>query len=888
MTTARDSARLSGAAWYAEHIRLTIDVPADPAAEGVRVVAETRVSSLLGPTDDLPPLELDGRALTTHEVAVDGRVLTDSEYESGPRSLRIPDFPRTGVVRTVVTAPVGGAGDKGFAWRPGLLSTNCEPRGFRRITWSLDHPANRSTFEVEVVADPGLLRTVLVNGDLVSHVPTTDGRVTTTFVDDVPKPTYLFALVAGDLDVRSVDLRGTGADGDGTDGHALEQLVLAAPPDLIAGTDFALAIVPRIIAFDRATGGLPHPHRTLTFVALPGYPDATEYQSLMFFDPAVLVADPTGHVDDDLMLVILNTAHEYGHHTRGNRVTVRSWGQLALKEGLTVLTAQNDTRRHLLGPAARILDVLDLRRLQFPEEVTIGAPVVRGEVDDPEALYTRTTYLKGAEVFGMLRTILGDAGWRQVTTSFWERYDLGSASVDDFVEHAAARVPSAAGSLRSTARWFGLAGRPSLRIDSRHEAGSLVADVRRTDSLRDEPCVGIPVAVAAVGPTGPVESIGPDGVARLEHVVVVDARQATIVLTPVAGSTLDGTVLSSLRGFSAPVDLDVSLTEGDLALVVRHDTDPVGRWWAAQELGIRAVDAHRSGGDAAAITHVLAEALGGALDDGIDDPLLVALLLTLPDEFMLGDREPMIDVDGVAAGLGVLRTGLGVALHDRLLGLLRTHTDDPSGREPADIAARWLVEPVLALLLATGSPEAVAVALAEYRGPNPTRAIRALTQLAHLDDDVLPVSYDELLAEGWTRWQASPKIIDRWLRAQSGSRRPDTVRRVAELASGPLYDPSDRGRVMAVWFPFATRNRVAFHDPSGEGYRIFVDEVIALMPTNAGLVVRLVGDLLQFTRFDGPRQALLRRELERMATAPGMPDFAVAIVNGLLTKDQGS
>jgi|GEM_PF-1732201 len=878
MTTAHDSARRAGALWYADHVRLQIDIPDDPTT-GVRVVAETTLTTLADDGDAVAPLELDGRGLTTHEVAVDGRTLESSEYEVGQRTLVIHDLPRRCVVRTTVTAAVGGPGDKGFAWRPGLLSTNCEPRGFRRITWSLDHPANRSAFEVEVVADTSVFRTVLVNGDLVDT--RTDGsRTTTTFVDDVPKPSYLFALVAGDLEVRSVALTPS-SDGD----HRLERLAIAAPPELADGTDFALGIVPRIIEFDRATGGLAHPHRTLTFVALPGYPDATEYQSLMFFDPAVLIADPTGHTDDDLMLVILNTAHEYGHHTRGNRVTVRSWGQLALKEGLTVLTAQNDTRRHLLGPAARVLDVLDLRRLQFPEEVTIGAPVVRGEVDDPEALYTRTTYLKGAEIFGMLRTVLGADAWHRVTTTFWERYDLGSAAVDDFVEHAAESSPAQADDLRAVARWFGLAGRPALRIDTRQSDGRIVAEVRRTDSLRDEPNVGIPVAMAAVGPEGPVETIGPDGVARREHRVVLTSREATVELSPVPGGSLEGTVLSALRGFSAPVDLEVSLSDHELALLVRHDDDPVGRWWASQELGIRAVDAHRRGGDAAAVCAALASALAGALDDGIDDPLLAALLLTVPDEFMLGDREPMIDVDGVADGLGVLRTALGTVLHDRLVALLTRHADDPDGREPDDIARRWLVEPVLSLLLATGSAAAVEVALAEYRGSNPTRAIRALGQLAHLPDEALPVSYDDLLAEGWDRWKESPKIIDRWLRAQSGSRRSDTVARVAALARGPLYDPTDRGRVMAVWFPFATRNRPAFHDPSGEGYRIFVDEVIALMPTNAGLVVRLVGDLLRFTRFDPERQALLRRELERMATAPGMPDFAVAIVNGLLTKD---
>jgi aminopeptidase N len=262
------------------------------------------------------------------------------------------------------------------------------------------------------------------------------------------------------------------------------------------------------------------------------------------------------------------------------------------------------------------------------------------------------------------------------------------------------------------------------------------------------------------------------------------------------------------------------------------------------------------------------------------DAVLLAQLLAMPDEFMLGDREPRIDVDGVAEGLDFLRVRIGQALHDELLDVWhRFDVDDPAGTSVADLAARMLVEPVLAPLLAAGSADAVALATAVLDAPNATRAMRAFTQLAHVDT----VDFEALVERTHRQWQHAPKLVDRWLRAQSGARRADTIQRVAALAGGPLYDRDDRGRVMAVWFPFATRNRSVFHHPSGEGYRIFVDELGELMATNAGLAVRLVGDLLQFKRFDDHRQALLRTELERMVAMPGMPDFAVAIIQSLLT-----
>lgn len=858
-------------AWRISHAVLRIELPDTEGAGPVVVTAMLTVEPVEGAAP--APLVLDGRGLELRELTVDGQPVESPEVDD--RTLTLHLGPGSHAVHTVVAAMPGGPNDMGFTWRAGLLSTTLEPQGFRRVTYYLDLPANRATFDVTLVGHPDHHPVMLTNGHLVDEGTLPDGRHWRRFDDPVTKSSYLFSMVAGRLALRTrAYLTGSGRE---------ITVAVAATPEQITGADFGLDVLEQVLRFDEANGGIEPDLDVLTLVALPGYPDATEYHGLMFFESSLLVVDRRGYVDDDLLLIIANVAHEWGHHVRGNRVTVSSWGQLALKEGLTVLTAQNDVRRHLLGPAARVLDVHDLRRLQFPEEITIGAPVVRGEVSDPSALYTRTTYLKGAEVFGMLRTLLGDEAWRDTFASFVERFDLSAAAVDDFVALAREHSPRRAADIDGIARWFGLVGRPALTVAASVQPAaepggepSTVVDLRRTDALADDPPVAVPVLMGFRDLEGsPLPTRVDGGKPVTEHLHVLRGREARLTV-----SAERPIVLSPLRGYSAPVDLSVTMPAEHLASLVVHDDDAFVRWWASEELMIRVVDHLRAGREVAAEGElaVLADALA-TVAAGEADPLLLAQLLAVPDEHMLGDREPQIDVDGVADGLQHLRVELGLALHDPLLGVLdRFSGDRPDGDGAGDIAIRSLVEPVLALLLATGSDAAAQAALTQLASPNPTRAVRALNQLAHYDE----VPLDDLLATCFEQWQSAPKLVDRWLRAQSGARRRDTIERVRALAAGPLYDRADRSRVMAVWFPFATRNRSVFHHPSGDGYRAFVDELGELMPRNAGLAVRLVGDLLQFRRFDPARQALMRAELERMTVMDGMPDFAVGILRHLL------
>jgi aminopeptidase N len=297
---------------------------------------------------------------------------------------------------------------------------------------------------------------------------------------------------------------------------------------------------------------------------------------------------------------------------------------------------------------------------------------------------------------------------------------------------------------------------------------------------------------------------------------------------------------------------------------------------------IRAIDAHRAGhtSEVDSLVEALATGLRSSIAS-VDDPLLLAQLLAVPDEYMLGDRDAVIDVDGVAKGLHMLRVRLGAELAEPLLDLWQRSIESERavGSGVAAIAVRMLVEPVLALLLAGGG-DAESLAQRAVAHHEPTVGIRAFAQLAHIDS----VDLDALIADTFVRWQHSPRLTDRWLRAISGARRLDTIDRVRGIVAGPLYDRDDRSRVMAVWFPFATRNRAVFHEASGAGYRLFVDELAELLGTNAGTAVRLVGDLLQFKRFDAQRSALMRAELERLVTMPALPDFAVGILQHLLAQ----
>ena len=849
------------AGWTVEHTEL--DVTFEASSVLVRSTLEVR---FLGAGEDQPtPLVLDGIELELLEITLDGDEVESPSLEVGERTLRLDLGPRRGASLTTTCRPLArDPQDLGVVVQPGLINSHLEPTGLRRVTYCLDHPSQRSTYRTTLRASRAQFPSLWAGGNLLGERDLGDGRFERTFEDPVPKPTYLVSLVAGNFaERRRVCTL--------PNGQSVEVLLLA-PPHLVDGGDYAFEVLEATMAYDLDHGGVAYDLDRLALVAVAGYPDATEYRGAMYFEPSTLLVDPSGSSDDDLLPILANVSHEYLHHTRGNRVGLASWGQLTVKEGLTVL-AQNDLREQLDGPASRIAAVSFLRRVQFPEEGTLKVAVVPSDPPPATAMYNRTTYLKGAEIFRMLRLVAGEEAFTSAFSSFVEAFDLRPAEVADLVDRLKVAAPAVAADLDAVARWFSLVGRPVVEATVTSRGDRLAVHLERVDQLGDTEPVAIPVDLACLDAHGIVPSTV-EGRASTEHRILLRGRAADVVLETTAGA-----VPSLLRGFSAPIDLRVNLADVDLGRILQHDPDPYAAWSAAEQLKARVVDAVRSESPRQADDPlaVLVGALRSRLEAGAD-PALLAELLAIPSEVALADREPVIDVDGTHAGVLRLSAGLGEALGEVLTQMVAGFVDQPAATTPVARAQRSMVDAALRLLGARGSSadwELIAGAVREGGSTVSTRALAVACSAGHPD-------LETLLAETEARWAEAPKLFDRWIRAQSAAPRPETIALVAQLVASPRYDRRDRSRVMAVWFPFCTLNRVAFHDRSGEGYRIFIDEVGELAEVNPGVVLRLVGDLLQFQRFDPQRQQLLRTQLERVRSFTGLGPFALSVVDQLL------
>ncbi|MGC8512212.1 MAG: aminopeptidase N C-terminal domain-containing protein [Acidimicrobiales bacterium] len=732
-------------------------------------------------------LDLDGEDLTLREVCVDGERLRSGDYSANPHGLKIDlGDRRAAVVETTSVVLPGDPHNLGIARTPGTLSSVLEPTGLRHVTFCMDNPSVRSTYTVTLVADPAEYPDTFANGQLVSQASLPDGRVSRTFDDPIPKPSYLVSVLAGKFATQAVTVEAAS--------DKLVELAVIAAPESIDGAGFALETLEQTMKFDLGIGGIPYDLDRLLMAAVARHPEATEYHGLMFFEPSLLILDSKGWTDDDVVPIVANVSHEYLHHTRGNRVTVTSWEQLALKEGLTVL-AQGDFRAHLEGPAARIDEVAFLRRVQFPEEAVLAVPAVPSKLSDARKAYNRTSYLKAAEAFRMLRRVAGTGAWGQATSTFYN-------------------------------------------------------------------------------PDGTPCEVDLNGVRSTSHNVLL--RDRSVVLEV---ATRPDVIVSALRDFSAPIDFHMDHTPEELGVLVVYETDVYARWSAAHELKLTAVDAFRSGNESLArqATAVLAGALGEIIARN-DDPAVLARLLQIPSEVELGERSVTVDVDGIHRGVTAFAGLLGQSLGPVLAAVVRKGGDDPASTDAQDRAIRSLADSATALLLARGSVDDWELATNAVVNADPTRALRALARALGSGH---PGS-EELISLSERRWDGAPRLLDRCTRAQTGAARPETVARLRRLLSQPRYDRADRTRVMAVWFPFCTENRVAFHDISGSGYEVFVDELEFLIKVNPGLVPRLVPDFLQMHRFDATRQKMMREQLARVRSFDGLDASVGRIIDRLL------
>ncbi|MCK2184889.1 aminopeptidase N [Halomonas getboli] len=861
-------------AYRVTHTELTFDL--DPAATRVkaRLHLERHPQREAG-----EPLELDGEQLSLKTIAIDGQPLGDDEYTLTEQGLRIERAPARFLLDTEVEiAPEANTALEGLYQSGGMFCTQCEAEGFRRITFYPDRPDVMATFSTTVIGRADREPVLLSNGNPVERGELPNGRHFVTWEDPHPKPCYLFALVAGDLE--KVEDRFTTMSGREV------TLQIWVEQENLGKTDHAMASLKRAMRWDEETYGREYDLDLFMIVAVNDFNmGAMENKGLNIFNSAAVLTHPDTATDAAFQRVEGIVAHEYFHNWSGNRVTCRDWFQLSLKEGFTVFRDQTFSADINSAPVKRIEEVSFFRTAQFAEDAGPTAHPVRPDhYIEIGNFYTLTIYEKGAEIVRMLRNLVGWEAFRRGSDLYFSRFDGQAVTIEDFV---ACMAEASGQDLDQFMRWYSQAGTPEIdahgEYDYANGAYRLLLRQRTpaTPGQPDKQPLHIPMRLGLVGTksgrdlplTLDGESLGTDGVIHLSE------EEQEFLFTDVE----EAPVPSLARGFSAPAKLHFPYSREDLAFLQTHDSDGFNRWDAGQRLSLLALDdliaAHRNGVEKVMDPRVV-EAFRALLNGETDDKAVLAEMLTLPSEAYIAEQQPLVDVDAIHAARQFVKQSLATALRDDFRRVYEENVSDaPYAPEPEQIAARSLKNVALSYLVSIEDEEGLELARRQFEaGHNMTDVRAALTLLVHSSRDELA---DPALRAFGEKWAHDPLVMDQWFGIQVTRPQADALDRVKFLMDHPAFSLTNPNKVRALIGAFAGQNRVNFHRLDGEGYKLLADVVIELNRLNPEIASRLVTPLTRWQRFDEARQALMKGELERIREEKLSPNVYEVIEKAL-------
>jgi len=822
------------------------------------------------------PLKLNGERLKLISVAVDGRKLGEGERSVGPEFLTVAEVPDAFALETEVEIdPENNKALEGLYMSGGRFCTQCEAEGFRKITYWPDRPDVLSRFTVRIEAD-AKFQHLLSNGNLIERGELPGGRHFAVWNDPFPKPCYLFALVAGELDVledKLVTMSGRTVD-----------LRIYVDTGMAPRAAYAMDALKRSMKWDEETFGREYDLDLFMIVAVRDFNfGAMENKGLNIFNSSLLLANPETATDMDYERIESVVAHEYFHNWTGDRITCRDWFQLCLKEGLTVFRDQSfsaDMRGHAVQ---RIKDVKALRARQFAEDQgPLAHPVRPSSYLKIDNFYTATIYEKGAEVIRMLKTLIGAEAFRAGMDLYFERWDGHATTVEEFIK-CFAEVSNH--DLTAFFTWYEQAGTPRVRLASRYDPAKRTLDLELAQQTPPTPgqptktAATIPVRVGLLDQDGRTQAFERDGEAVDETVIVLDAAKAKVRLEGVDRPP----VISALRGFSAPVVLESDAEPKDRYILLAGDPDLFNRWEAGQELARELILSRAKGRPDDVGEERFAEAMGRALADQAADPAFKALLLSLPSEPDLALALQPADPAAIHEAREALRLRLAVHLAE---DLRRLHSGlQESGEFSADAAAagrRALRNAALELLAANPRAETAELADGHYRGAgNMTDAMGGLNALMLIGGP----EYELALEDFYTRWKSEPLVVDKWFALQARDPDESALGRVMGLTAHPAFDAKNPNRLRALVATFANFNPVRFHDPSGAGYRFLADQILAVDRYNPMTAARLVDVLGAWRRYIPELGQLMKAELERIAKADPLSKNVFELVTRSLGED---
>nr|WP_294848502.1 aminopeptidase N [uncultured Sphingomonas sp.] len=824
--------------WWVPEV--TLDVALDPATSRVRSDLNVRRN---GRHDR--PLRLAGDGLKPLSVKVNGR---DARWTMDGDTLVIELADDGATITTEVEiSPEANSQLMGLYASGGILCTQCESEGFRRITFHPDRPDVLSVYSVRMTADKTRFPVLLANGNRVAAGDNDDGTHWAEWHDPFPKPSYLFAMVAGDL-VANRD-RFTTMSGREVD------LAIWVRDHQLPLTGHAMDSLKASMKWDEERYGREYDLDLFNIVAVDDFNfGAMENKGLNIFNSRYVLASADTATDTDFDNIAGVVAHEYFHNWSGDRVTCRDWFQLSLKEGFTVFRDQSFSADMGSQAVKRIEDVRLLRAVQFPEDAgPLAHPVRPDSYIEITNFYTATVYNKGAEVIRMMRTILGNEAFRKGSDLYFERHDGEAATCDDFLK---AMEDASGVDLGQFKLWYAQAGTPT--VSARVERDGNRALLHLAQQVPDTPGqIGKSPMVLPLK----VQLIGRDSGAELgaEQLALLDQAEMVVPFEDISEEPL----LSINRDFSAPVIINVERRPGELERLAAVDPNAFARYEAGQELMLRALIAGARG-EAIDPAPVI-DAIRGTLASNTLDPAFKGEALSLPSESMVGDRMSRVDPDAIHSARDALRRAIGSALPAELaeaqaIGALG---DDLSSNAKG---IRRLKSVALSLLAAGDPAEGATRAWDQYRtADNMTDRQGAVSVLASLDHPARAQAFDDFYA----RYRDNGLVLDKWFALQAMAQRPGTLDAVESLVNHPDFTLKNPNRWRALVGTFAA-NQWAFHDASGRGYRFLADRVIEIDRVNPQVAARQVPPLGRWRRLEEARASMMRAELERIVATPGL------------------
>lgn len=827
-------------------------------------------------------LVLDGEMMALQKVLLDGVQLPDDQFSVDDHSLTVRGLPDQFTLETeVIIKPHENEALTGLYQSRGNYCTQCESHGFRRITYFQDRPDVMTKFTTTISADKDRYPVMLSNGNLIDDKILENNRRWVKWEDPSLKPSYLFALVAGDYDCLDDEFT--------TMSGRKVALKIYVEKGNLDQAQYSMGALQRSMKWDEEAFGREYDLDIYMIVAVSDFNmGAMENKGLNIFNDKYILAKPETATDTDYVNIESVIGHEYFHNWSGNRVTVRDWFQITLKEGLTIFRDQSFTADMTSHAVKRIKDVNVIRAVQFAQDAgPMAHPIRPRSYIEINNFYTVTVYNKGSEVIRMMQTLLGPAKFREAMETYFTRFDGNAVTTEDFVD---VMEETYGKDLTQFRLWYEQSGTPTLSISSDYDEDAQTFTLTVRQSCPDTPDQSnkkpfyIPLSV------GLLDSAGEDmkltladklyGEDDYTKVLRVTEPEQEFVFTQVEEEPLP----SLLRNFSAPVKLNYPYSDDDLVFLMQHDSDGFNRWDAGQRLSVNVImdliKRYRQQ-EELTIPGQLIEAYAAVLTDKSLDKLLVAEMLQMPSPSYLIELMDVADVEAIFKVREFIKAQLAVELNDLFRDAISQNRVGAYDYNKADMGARALRNIAYWYLTTPDNTDIHEEVLAQFEtADNLTDMIGALSAINNIDcperNRALQIFYD--------RYQNQHLVLDKWFAMQAMSTLDSALSDVKQLMQHPAFDIKNPNKVRSLIGGFGSGNILRFHQADGSGYQFIAEQVSAIDVFNPQVAARLIEPLIRWQKYDESRQVLMKSELERIANNPKLSKDIYEIVTRSLSE----